>query len=184
MYVEYVPKSNAPKPINWISVRAEYEAGGISLRQLARKLGVSRSTLERRSSKEKWSAVKAEVMAEVKAEVTARVRASVVSERVEKTLNILAEIDKGLWECIEGMANYEFKSKEGAINGFDKLARLRLELSDEYIDERLFKRGMIAAPITELLPTSKNSESEKSINNFSDILGEAKDISASTTAAD
>ena len=184
MYAEYVPKSNAPKPINWIAVRAEYEAGGISLRQLAQKLGVSRSTLERRSSKDGWANSQGSVKAEVKAEVTARVRASVVSERVEKTLNILAEIDKGLWECIEGMANYEFKSKEGAITGFDKLARLRLELSDEYIDERLFKRGMIAVPITELSQSSENSENEKSINNFSDILGEAKDISASTTAAD
>ena len=150
MYVEYVPKSNAPKPINWIAVRAEYEAGGISLRQLAQKLGVSRSTLERRSSKDKWVNSERSVKAEVKAEVTAKVRAIVVSERVEKTLNILAEIDKGLWECIEGMANYEFKSKEGAITGFDKLARLRLELSDEYIDERLFKRGMISVPITNI----------------------------------
>ena len=184
MYVEYVPKSNAPKPINWIAVRAEYEAGGISLRQLAQKLGVSRSTLERRSSKDGWANSQGNVKAEVKAEVTAKVRADVVSKRVEETLNILAEIDKGLWECIDGMADYGFKSKEGAITGFDKLARLRLELSDEYIDERLFKRGMIAVPIAELLPTSKNSESEKSINNFSDILGETENISASFTTAD
>ena len=168
MYVKYVPKSNAPNPIDWIAVRAEYELGGISLRQLAERLGVSLKTVARRSSKESWvlgvRKVSADVSTNVSIEVSTRVRENVVNQKVEKVLNILSEIDRGIWECIDGMANYEFKSKEGAINGLDKLVRLRLELSDEYIDERLFKRGMVSVPIatiaSELSQSTEETESD------------------------
>ena len=153
-----MPRPTKPKPINWIAVRAEYESGGISLRQLAEKKGISRSTIERRSSKEGWASGEGAVKAEVKAEITAKVRESVVTQRVQKAINILNEIDKGLWECIEGMVACDFKSKEGAITGFDKLVRLRLELSDEYIDERLHKRGMVSIPIAELSQSSEATE--------------------------
>jgi len=158
-----VPKSNAPNPIDWIAVRAEYELGGISLRQLAEKLGVSLRTVARRSSKESWVLGVRNVATEVSIEMSARVRKNVVNQRVEKVLNILAEIDRGIWECIDGVANYEFKSKEGAINGLDKLVRLRLELSDEYIDERLFKRGMVSVPIATIASElSQSTEEDKS----------------------
>ena len=46
-YVSYYEK-------NWIVVRAEYESGGVTLQQLANRLGVSSKTVERRSSKEQW----------------------------------------------------------------------------------------------------------------------------------
>lgn len=38
----------------WINARIEYESGGVTLSQLAHKLGVSVRTVERRSSRESW----------------------------------------------------------------------------------------------------------------------------------
>ncbi|SRR6266568_2640389 len=41
--------------VNWSQVRSDYEAGGISLRQLAAKYGVSKTYLIERRDKEKWN---------------------------------------------------------------------------------------------------------------------------------
>jgi len=41
--------------VNWPQVRADYEAGGTSLRQLAAKYGVSKTYLIERRNKEKWN---------------------------------------------------------------------------------------------------------------------------------
>jgi hypothetical protein len=41
--------------VNWPQVRADYEAGGTSLRQLATKYGVSKTYLIERRDKEKWN---------------------------------------------------------------------------------------------------------------------------------
>ena len=45
-----------PIGIDWNAIHAEYVSGGISLRKLADKHGVSRDALLRRSSAEKWTA--------------------------------------------------------------------------------------------------------------------------------
>lgn len=45
-----------PIEIDWNAIHAEYVSGGISLRKLADKHGVSRDALLRRSSAEKWTA--------------------------------------------------------------------------------------------------------------------------------
>lgn len=39
---------------NWKRIKAEYAAGGISLRELSDKYGVSFSTIQKRSMEEKW----------------------------------------------------------------------------------------------------------------------------------
>jgi hypothetical protein len=41
--------------INWAAIRAEYEAGGVSLRQLAAKYSVSKTYLIERRDKEAWN---------------------------------------------------------------------------------------------------------------------------------
>jgi len=162
VYVKYVPKSNAFSPIDWIAVRAEYEAGGISLRQLAQKLGVSRSTLERKSSKDKWANSEGSVKAEVKAEVTAMVRASVVTQRVQNALSDLDMINNVIASTYDAIRENpdSFKTSGEAIAALDRLLKVKLEYSDEHIQKWLLDRGYAAIPISELATQSEMGEIE------------------------
>lgn len=138
------------KPINWIAVRAEYEAGGVSLRQLAERLGVNRSTLERRSSKEGWAKNAGKVKADVQAKVQAKVREKVVAQRVEKALSDLDMINDLISIAYRESQAMEFKSAEGAFSSFDRLLKTKLEYSDEHIQKWLLDRGYVAVPIAEI----------------------------------
>jgi uncharacterized protein YjcR len=148
-----------PKPINWIAVRAEYEAGGISLRQLADRLGVNRSTLERRSSKEGWAKNAGKVKAAVQAKVQAKVREKVVEQRVQNALSDLDMINNLLGIAYRESQATEFKSAEGAFASFDRLLKTKLEYSDEHIQKWLLDRGYVAVPIAEFAPSSESAES-------------------------
>ena len=46
--------------VDWVAIRAEYIAGGISLRKIAKKYGVSYGTLGRKANAEKWASEKHE----------------------------------------------------------------------------------------------------------------------------
>ena len=86
------------------------------------------------------------------------------------------------WSIKDAIAFYEYADKLGIFaTGGDILTDGKL------IDE-LIKRGYIVIDPRKVQPrdTNKNGESdrESAINNFSDILGETENISASTTAAD
>ena len=145
-----MPKPSKSKPINWIAVRAEYEAGGISLRQLADKLGVNKRTLERRSSKEGWVDGVGKVTAEVNAKVSAEIKGKAIAERVQKKLTDLEMIDNLLGIAYRESQATEFKSAEGAFASFDRLLKTKLEYSDEHIQKWLLDRGYVAVPIAEI----------------------------------
>ena len=144
-----MPKPNK-KPINWVAVRAEYEAGGISLRQLAVKIGVSNRTLERRSSKENWAQNVGKVSAEMSAKVSAEVHKEIKEKRVEQALSDLEKTEKFIKHCFDKIDNYDFRSAEGLFSSFDKMMRLKLEFSDERIHEYCLKKGYVLIPIAEL----------------------------------
>jgi transcriptional regulator with XRE-family HTH domain len=151
-----------PKPINWIAVRAEYEAGGISLRQLAQKIGVSRSTIERRSSKEGWASSEGDVKAEVKAEVSLKVRNNIVEQRVNSALNDLDIIDSVIASTYQAIRENpdSFKTSGEAIAALDKMLKIKLEYSDEHIQKWLLDKGYVAVPISEFAPSIKMGEIE------------------------
>ena len=89
--------------IDWIKLRKEYSASDISLRELALKYNVSRSAVEKRMSKEKWTKTKKEIKVERKettkiikayADATnAELCARISSLMVTKTVQALEEID-------------------------------------------------------------------------------------------
>jgi transcriptional regulator with XRE-family HTH domain len=160
-----VPKTIKPKPINWIAVRAEYEAGGISLRQLADKLGVGRRTIERRCSKESWVQHGGNMAAEVAAEVSKKIRNEIITKRVEKTLDDLDIIN----EVIGITHNYivenpdNFKTTGEAIASLDRMQKIKFEYSKERIEKWLYDNGLIAVPIAELSPQNENRESSNTV---------------------
>ena len=180
-----MPKSNAPKPINWVAVRAEYEAGGVTLRQLADKLGISKKTVERRSSKEFWAQGVRKVSAEVSAEVSAKVRGNVVSQRVQNALGDLDIINSVINSCFDAIQERpdNFKTSGEAIASLDRMLKIKLEYSDEHIQKWLLDKGYVAIPIAEFAPSIEDSENQPK-SAFSNILGESEDISAPASECD
>jgi transcriptional regulator with XRE-family HTH domain len=173
-----VPKPTKPKPINWVAIRAEYEAGGISLRQLADKLGVNRRTLERRCSKESWVNGVGNVSAEVNAKVSAEIREKAVSQRVKKKLTDIEMIDKIISGCFEAYIENpdSFKTTGENIAAIERMFKLKLEYSQERIEKWLYDRGLTTVPIAEFAPSSEDNESEDAkIGAFADILREGAD---------
>ena len=173
-----MPKPTKPKPINWVAIRAEYEAGGISLRQLADKLGVNRRTLERRCSKESWVNGVGNVSAEVNAKVSAEIREKAVSQRVKKKLTDIEMIDKIISGCFEAYIENpdSFKTTGENIAAIERMFKLKLEYSQERIEKWLYDRGLTTVPIAEFAPSSEDNESEDAkIGAFADILREGAD---------
>ena len=145
------------KPINWVAVRAEYEAGGISMQGLADRLGVSRKTVERRAAEGKWKKDDRSVSEKVSEKIAEVVREKVVTQRVEKALSDLEMIDNAIKRAYIESQAMDFKSAEGAYASLDKMLKMKLEYSDEHIEAWLLKKGYVAVPIPELTPSSPDS---------------------------
>lgn len=180
-----MPKPTKPKPINWIAVRAEYEAGGVTLQQLADKLGVSLKTVARRSSKEFWRSGVQKVSKEVSNEVSKRVRDNVIAQRVEKVLSDLDMINNVIKLTYDAIVENpdNFKTTGEAIASLDRMQKIKLEYSQERIEKWLYERGLVAVPIAEFAPRDEDTESEKSaIGAFSDILREDPDPASPVAA--
>jgi transcriptional regulator with XRE-family HTH domain len=182
-----VPKPTKPKPINWVAIRAEYEAGGVTLQQLANRLGVSLKTVARRSSKESWRDGVQRVSKEVSLEVSKKVRDNIVSKRVEKALSDLDMINNVISltysAIIENPDN--FKTTGEAIASLDRMQKIKLEYTQERIEKWLYERGYIAIPIAELTTTIEdNDSSTEPIGAFSDILRTESDTASPVATED
>ena len=180
-----MPKSNALKPINWVAVRAEYEAGGITLQQLANKLGVSLRTVLRRSKKELWAKGVTQVSQEVSQKVSQGVRDRVVAQRVQNALGDLDIINSVINSCFDAIQERpdNFKTSGEAIASLDRMLKIKLEYSDEHIQKWLLSKGYVAVPIAEFAPSIEDSDKQPE-SAFSNILGESEDISASASECD
>lgn len=165
MYAEYVPKSNAFSPIDWIAVRAEYEAGGVTLQQLADRLGVSLRTVLRRSKKEVWFKCSQELSQLITLEVSQKVKERVVARKVEKALNDLDMINNVIASTYNAIRENpdSFKTSGEAIAALDRLLKVKLEYSDEHVQKWLLDRGYAAIPISELATQSEMGEIETTV---------------------
>jgi transcriptional regulator with XRE-family HTH domain len=179
-----VPKPTKPKPINWVAIRAEYEAGGVTLQQLADRLNVSLRTVLRRSKKESWVKGMQEMSQSVSQEVSQKVRERVVAKRVEKALSDLDIIN----EVIGITRNYivenpdNFKTTGEAIASLDRMQKIKLEYSQERIEKWLYERGLTTVPIAEFASPIEDSKSESS-NPFADILESTREDTTTSPPA-
>ena len=80
--------------IDWLAIKNEYINTNISQRKLAEKYGISRSTLEKRAKKEKWSANKKEQCGKIEAKVGQKTAEIIVSAEVDRVKKMLTLTDK------------------------------------------------------------------------------------------
>ena len=85
--------------MDWKRIKADYIAGGTSLRKLAEKYGVSFSTIQKKSMEEKWG----ELRKKNRRKVEEKIIDSVSSKEAEKAVNIIDVADKLLGKISELM---------------------------------------------------------------------------------
>ena len=85
--------------MDWRKIKADYIAGGTSLRKLAEKYGVSFSTIQKKSMEEKWG----ELRKRNRRKVEEKIIDSVSSKEAEKAVNIIDVADKLLGKISELM---------------------------------------------------------------------------------
>lgn len=83
--------------MDWKRIKAEYIAGGVSLRRLSEKYGVSFSTIQKKSMEEKWSILRKKRGRKAEEKIIE----AVVSKEVEKATNIADVADKLLDKITE-----------------------------------------------------------------------------------
>lgn len=110
--------------VNWTEIKAEYVAGGISQRKLAKKYGISEYTLITRANKENWN--KERQKAENKAIMKAQQKAAdtiadnaIIAQRIKQKL--LKKLEKEIDELPEHIGTEKFnevikKGKDGSKN--------------------------------------------------------------------
>lgn len=86
---------------DWRKIKAEYIRGGVSYRKLAKKHGVSLSSITRRSSKEKWADLRKQ--SEVK--TNTKIVESVASQEAKRVDGIQTVADILLQKIREGVEN-------------------------------------------------------------------------------
>lgn len=83
--------------MDWKRIKAEYIAGGTSLRKLAEKYGVSFSTIQKRSMEEKWG----DLRKKNRRKVEEKIIDSVSSKEAKKATDIVDVADKLLEKIYE-----------------------------------------------------------------------------------
>jgi len=156
---------NSNKTIDWVLQFARYETERISKQELADELGVSISTVKRHLQGAK-KATK-ELNQKVNQKVSQQIKNQLINDKAKQILSDLEMIDSVIRICFDAWKGLEFKTAEGAIAALDKMLRLKLEYSDEHIQEWLFRRGYIAIHIPELEQFAKDGEKRQ---DFDDVI--------------
>jgi hypothetical protein len=83
--------------VSWQKIKAEYAAGGISLRKLSEKYGVSFSTIQKKSMEEKWG----ELRKKSRRKTEEKIIETVSSMEADKATDIIDVADKILGKIYE-----------------------------------------------------------------------------------
>jgi DNA-binding Lrp family transcriptional regulator len=111
------------KRLNWHNIRGEYISGGISLREIAEKYGISFSTVQKRCQREKWTEAREKAKVKVAENVVQKTAETVADNAViaanikRKALLILERLfDEYALSCTE---------RRITVEGVTEVTRLR-----------------------------------------------------------
>ena len=103
--------------VDWITIKAEYIAGGTSYRKLVEKYGVSRTTLQRKAKEENWIGLRSQA----EAKTATKIVESISDKDAKKAVNIIDVADK-LLSKIEELA--------GIVGDADSIKKLTSAIKD------------------------------------------------------
>lgn len=89
---------------DWVSIKAEYIAGGITLHDLAEKHGVSYASLRKRAAAEQWKSTRTNTEQKVNKKVQVAVVHRVANREIDRLTRILAVSDALLQKAERGVS--------------------------------------------------------------------------------
>ena len=154
--------------MDWKRIKAEYIAGGISLRELSEKHGVSFSTIQKKSMEEKWGELRKK--SRIKSEE--KIIDAVISKEVKKATNIVAVADKLLGKIsdmldsdVSAYNTQNIKNLTSALKDLKEIKGMKSEADIREQEARIAK-----------LEKEAREESEKGAEIFVIIDDEVKDF--------
>jgi uncharacterized protein YjcR len=163
--------------VDWRSIKAEYIAGGISLRMLAEKYGVSFSTIQKKSMDEKWGNLRKKSGRKVEEKLVD----SISTKEAKRGADIVAVADKlicKISEMLDHDASYNtqniknltsalkdlkdikgIKSEADKLEQMARIAKLQKEAEADKIDDEK-PHGVILMPpiIDNLTPPKEDND--------------------------
>ena len=138
--------------VDWKRIKAEYIAGGKSLRELAEKYGVSFSTIQKKSMEEKWGNLRKKSRRKVEEKIIDSVSskeakkavdlfdiADVLAEKVREMAEMVVDPDsiKKLTSAIKDIRDIKgIKSDADMREQEARIAKLRKEAEDDTPEDR------------------------------------------------
>ena len=107
--------------MSWQKIKAEYAAGGISLRKLSEKYGVSFSTIQKKSMEEKWG----ELRKKSRRKTEEKIIDTVSSKEAEKATDIIDVADKLLGKIYEMLAPYNTQNIKNLTSALKDLKEIK-----------------------------------------------------------
>ena len=110
--------------MSWQKIKAEYAAGGISLRKLSEKYGVSFSTIQKKSMEEKWG----ELRKKSRRKTEEKIIDTVSSKEAEKATDIIDVADKLLgkiYEMLDTDAPYNTQNIKNLTSALKDLKEIK-----------------------------------------------------------
>ena len=125
--------------MDWKRIKAQYIAGGVSLRELSEKYGVSFSTIQKRSMEEKWSELR-----KIQGRKTEEKLIEAVSEiETKKAVDIIDVADKLLEKASELMemplTTQSFKQLTSALKDLKEIKGYKSEADMREQEARIKK---------------------------------------------
>lgn len=132
--------------MNWHDIRAEYVAGGVSLRALSEKYEVPFSTIQKKCFRERWSESRENAKIKVAENVVQKTAdkaadvASLSRDIQRKLLLKLDEIIDGFeWDCTE---HREYREGETYIWKFTDITRAYRDIAESLPEESSISPGL------------------------------------------
>jgi len=145
------------KRVDWLAIQLEYEAGGVTLKELADKYQVSKRTVETHSAKGNW----VQKARDASNQVADKARAEIAEKGATEIVSRFEVLNTLIEKCFRDAMGLEFRTAGEAIAALVNL----LKYDDEYIHEWLLKKGYVAVPIVEL-----ETENNNLVDPFSDLI--------------
>lgn len=127
-----IPIENEKRIIDWNAIKAEYIGGGISQRKLAKKYGISETTLMKRANRDGWGETRRETAS--KCTATAQQRTAIAAaDNATLAANIKRmglEIIAGLFEDYANVRATEHRETKGKTTDIKRLRDLTAAFKD------------------------------------------------------
>ena len=110
--------------MSWQKIKAEYAAGGISLRKLSEKYGVSFSTIQKKSMEEKWGDLRKKSRRKTEEKIIDTV-SSMEADRVTNIIDVADKLLGKIYEMLDTDVPYNTQNIKNLTSALKDLKEIK-----------------------------------------------------------